>query len=244
MDALRGVACLWVVLVHTQHTFGLATVPEAIGPRVWASFALTGYLGVNLFLVLSGFCLAYPVTKREWRLGLREFAVRRWWRIYPPYVAALAVCYLVALRFGPDRAFLSPLRGWGDLLAHLTMTHNLVPEYATTGGVVFWTLALECQLYAAFALAIVPAVRVAGVWWVAAAALGCSLLWTAWCVGSDQPFDQGYGFTLWVIVAPVALARLPPGTPPALVAVPISVAAAWVFFQVAERPLLRPRHAP
>ncbi len=50
VDGLRGFAILWVVAFHVAIFAGPA-------PAWAASFAATGYLGVEAFFVLSGFCL-------------------------------------------------------------------------------------------------------------------------------------------------------------------------------------------
>ena len=57
LDAWRGIASLWVVMLH-------ACVP-AIGTRYFAlqlqpiyAFSLLGSLGVQMFFVISGYCIA------------------------------------------------------------------------------------------------------------------------------------------------------------------------------------------
>lgn len=78
IDALRGAACLWVILHHTfEHK------PFLAGFWHYPSAALVhlaniGWLGVSLFLVLSGFCLFYPLAARynlnEIELNIATFA--------------------------------------------------------------------------------------------------------------------------------------------------------------------------
>lgn len=113
-----------------------------------------GYLGVNLFLVLSGFCLAYPFWRSPggpvWGMGLGEFYRRRFVRIAPAYLATLAVVTVLAFpqtyRSGAWREL-----GW-DVAVHLVFLHNLWPETIATLNPVFWSLALEWQLYLIFPL--------------------------------------------------------------------------------------------
>src|SRR4051812_7699293 len=94
IDGLRGVAMLSVLLYHCWvHTIR-APILLALGRHhldLTAPLHL-GYLGVNLFLVLSGFCLTYPLARigvAEMNLDLRRFFRRRAWRILPPYYVAL-----------------------------------------------------------------------------------------------------------------------------------------------------------
>jgi peptidoglycan/LPS O-acetylase OafA/YrhL len=93
LDVWRGVACLMVVLHHA----GFAVVFEPTsgsGAEAWLRWAVVGTLwrmnlGVPLFFVISGYCIAASVDATR-RRGMRSLAFlgRRLWRIYPPYWAA------------------------------------------------------------------------------------------------------------------------------------------------------------
>jgi peptidoglycan/LPS O-acetylase OafA/YrhL len=162
IDGLRGLAMLMVLGFHCWLSAGVA-LPLAIGRwRFDGTFLLQhGYLGVHLFLVLSGFCLAYPLT-REGAAGMRleigRFARRRAWRILPPYYVALALFSLrpllekaLATAAGhPHHAveFYTP----GQVLSHVFMVHNFSPAWQRTINGSFWSLALEWQLYLVFPL--------------------------------------------------------------------------------------------
>src|SRR5689334_2152233 len=99
IDQLRGLAALAVVVCHLSVSAYL-DVPNVDGGRwPWLAMLLGfGYLGVPLFFVISGFCIHLPfaralaqdpgaVSMPDWR----RFFARRFWRLYPPYLAALAV---------------------------------------------------------------------------------------------------------------------------------------------------------
>ena len=87
IDVCRGAAALWVVCVH--HTYSPAFVEQL--PRVH-QFLKAGFLGVPMFFVVSGYCIAASadgcVRKRESTGG---FLRRRFLRIYPPFWASLLV---------------------------------------------------------------------------------------------------------------------------------------------------------
>jgi peptidoglycan/LPS O-acetylase OafA/YrhL len=150
IDGLRGIAIALVMLRH----YYLAIYDGHL-PR-WADVMGLGYLGVHLFLVLSGFCVAWAlVGTRPREMSLREFAARRAGRILPAYYVALILSMLLALPaltelFHMPPIPLSPLPL--QIASHLTMTHNLFPETVLAINGVFWTLALECQLYVTFPL--------------------------------------------------------------------------------------------
>jgi hypothetical protein len=76
LDGLRGVAVLAVVLYH----FAPSLVPG-------------GFLGVDLFFVLSGFLiggLLFSEYQRRQKIGLRQFYIRRAVKIWPSYLLFLA----------------------------------------------------------------------------------------------------------------------------------------------------------
>jgi peptidoglycan/LPS O-acetylase OafA/YrhL len=166
IDALRGLAALAVVIYHARNIFwiGLAETWRRSGAHPDFN-ALLGYLsapfsygglGVTLFFVLSGYCIhrrgaGVLAQNPDAPIDYRAFAVRRFWRIYPTYVAALlitaAIDWVLATRLG----FRIP--GQDDSLfafgvSLVTLQGYLAPFFGTNG--VFWTLAMEVHLYIAY----------------------------------------------------------------------------------------------
>lgn len=193
VDMLRAMAALAVVLHHVP--FGADDVTQPWRPLLSAPTRL-GHLGVPLFLVLSGFCIHLSVAKGIARGdGVRSdwgrFWRRRFWRLYPPYLAAIAFSLLLYALAG-SQAYPSFERivslPW-DLLAHLLMVQNLFAQYCFgLGNGPFWTLGLEEQLYALYAAYLLlrrrlPTGRVVCV------ALVVSLTWQGswrWIAGMDD----------------------------------------------------------
>jgi peptidoglycan/LPS O-acetylase OafA/YrhL len=138
VDGLRAFAALMVMLRHYyMHVFSLGL------PR-WTDVAGLGYLGVHLFLLLSGFCVSWAyVGRASRRFELKDFAARRATRILPAYYVMLLITSLLCGRDVPG----GPL--W-QLVTHVTMTHNLFPSTVLALNGAFWSLALECQLYLLF----------------------------------------------------------------------------------------------
>ena len=156
LDALRGFAALYVVVYHAV----TQTPPDALS-RFWLWLGVPvravvhyGYTSVFLFFVISGFCIHLHWTKaqasgRPTNLDFVPFWRRRLWRLYPPYLLALILFLAVAaLADGATltRAYLY------DLVLHLLMLHNLDSHTAYSINGVFWTLAIEEQLYLAYFL--------------------------------------------------------------------------------------------
>ena len=145
LDGLRGLAILLVVWYHLRIVSGYA-LP---GAGLADVFARNGYLGVDLFFFLSGFCICYPYARArgEGRLrpSLSEFVRRRARKIVPSYVLALAVFAVVY-----HARFASSGEEFVHLLAHLTFVHVWFP--ATFGSLSgpLWTLGVEVQFYVLF----------------------------------------------------------------------------------------------
>lgn len=140
IDGLRGFAILMVMCRHFyMHAY------ERGFPR-WADVMGLGYLGVHLFLLLSGFCIAWAyLGPRHRPMEIKDFAARRATRILPAYYVALLLAVLISLPMPPSTL----LR---QIVTHATMTHNLFPDTVLALNGPFWSLALECQLYVAFPL--------------------------------------------------------------------------------------------
>jgi peptidoglycan/LPS O-acetylase OafA/YrhL len=147
LDALRGIAILLVLAVHTGDD--LEALPG-------------GALGVDLFFVLSGFLIT-ALLLTEWdrheRISFRGFYRRRALRLLPALVAMLAV-YLTVSAVASD-AFGTNLT-WS--LYSLFYVVNVAAVHE--GGIDadglrhMWTLAQEEQFYLVWPLALFAALRI------------------------------------------------------------------------------------
>jgi peptidoglycan/LPS O-acetylase OafA/YrhL len=130
LDGLRACAVLFVLLYHSAP----AAVP-------W------GFRGVELFFVISGFCLAFPFLQGK-PVDYGAFLRRRFVRIAPPYYVALILFAALALTpFGYPSAVaagLGPARSQAlELLGDFAFAIPRVPIH----NVAFWTLAIEARWY-------------------------------------------------------------------------------------------------
>ena len=154
VDGMRGLAAAMVLLHHIHLAAG--------SPALIAGLGLTfGYLktGVNLFFVLSGFCLFYPYTRQGVPFVARTFFRRRIRRILPPYYAAIAVVVLLPFLIEPIAARLGflvtkpTLPSWTQLWTHLLMLHTFSADTFLGIDGPFWSLAVETQFYLVFPFA-------------------------------------------------------------------------------------------
>ncbi|MDX1754872.1 MAG: acyltransferase [Marinobacter sp.] len=157
LDGLRGVAATWVVLFHLWGAIQRRDsdwVPSAI-----QSFLEFGFLGVDIFFVLSGFVISYSVLNTQPSgFFIPRFILRRSIRIDPPYWAtiALAILFIVSKNvLFPEHA--EPLPTPAALAAHMFYLQDLM-SYAPISSI-FWTLCLEFQFYVGFATVVYLANR-------------------------------------------------------------------------------------
>ena len=143
LDGVRALAALAVALFHYRGFVGqlAGKVPPVI------DFVVRhGYLGVNVFFVLSGFVIAHSLDKSRYSLTfLGRFVLRRQVRLAPPYWATVAIA-AVWYAGNPD---MEPARtSLATIAAHLGYVQDILgfPQLLD----VFWTLCIEVQLYAVY----------------------------------------------------------------------------------------------
>ena len=151
VDQLRGLAALAVVVCHLSVSAYLNAPNLDGGSWPWLGKILGfGYLGVPLFFVISGFCIHLPYARALATAGpeptapdWKRFFARRFWRLYPPYLAALVVALTLWWLGG------SPIP-WMAVTTQALLLHPF--HTATFDGVnpPAWTLAVEAQLYLAY----------------------------------------------------------------------------------------------
>ncbi|MBX3398399.1 MAG: acyltransferase [Gemmataceae bacterium] len=168
LQALRGVACLAVVLYHLgQWESGYGLKHPLFGVFRWF-----GYAGVDLFFVISGFIIAHSNKNRLGQSrALPTYLFRRFWRLYPLYWIAFALgTALMAYPCGMD---VRALEWRGNAITWFGLwpgVHTIMPHA--------WTLAFELLFYLAFAalflLPIRAGVGLLALWGVAVLAVSIS----------------------------------------------------------------------
>jgi peptidoglycan/LPS O-acetylase OafA/YrhL len=182
LDGLRGLAALWVLIGHAHLLTGFA-VPIIGDPD----------LGVDLFIMLSGFLMVFHYQRRRdrepWEASSTwiTFWVRRYFRIAPLYYVML----VAALTLGPlvydARMAIDAFNGvrpqlaeryldgsLANYLAHLTFLFGLSPHFAYRTALPDWSIGLEMQFYAALPFVMIVIGRIGWIKGVVAAAV-CGL---------------------------------------------------------------------
>lgn len=192
VDTLRGFAALWVFLLHI-HGYWLDNVrpPKLSGDGLLVRVMGFGGAGVDIFIVLSGFCLTLPLIRdgRVRRLDPRRFFRRRAYRLLPAYYAA--VILVMGLELVPalrERLVARDLTQF-DVWTHLTLTF---PFFGDTLGAVngsLWSISLEATLYLGFPLLLLVHRRW-GLRGVMVTTGGVALVWAVfglWWAGQVHP---------------------------------------------------------
>ena len=177
LDALRGLACLMVLVAHLKAVRGLGAIPDVLGVA-----------GVGVFFVLSGFLITrLLVADREAGRGLGGFYNRRVARIFPAYFLTLAA---VAL-FRPGREL-----GWASTftlnLRYMTGLREYFHVDAGPGGAPpighLWSLCVEEHFYWLWplAVALLPGRLYRALPWLVIAATPAMTAWLIGVKGGDM----------------------------------------------------------
>jgi peptidoglycan/LPS O-acetylase OafA/YrhL len=143
LDGFRGLAVLAVFVYHIAFFGGLEG--RTFLDRLVLAVALRGWLGVDLFFVLSGFLITgILLDTRDQPGALGDFYLRRLRRIVPAYAVALGVQVLVlALR----SEFATARLGWtGTWLTNILVAREGWTALPATMQH-YWSLAVEEQFY-------------------------------------------------------------------------------------------------
>ena len=169
LDGIRGLSAFYVLLHHAYLMLldagvgaggGLAgLLMSGLRPLAFGRYA------VDMFIVLSGYCLMLPMVRgaNGMKGGFKGYIRRRARRILPPYYAALTISLLVILLVHPWKTSVQDyseivwdLPGTGDLLAHVFLVHNVVNAWSHSINAPMWSVATEWQIYFLFPLLLLP----------------------------------------------------------------------------------------
>mgnify|MGYP000455462384 CR=1 FL=1 len=155
LTGIRGLAASWVLIHHL-----LGQYPIQDNMPVWIEvFANNGWLGVDLFFILSGFVMSY-IHQEDFHNKLtyssyKRFLILRFARVYPVHcfiTLSLIPIYLSAhYLFG----YTSPINSFSleKLLYALTLTNGVGFADSTGWNLPSWSVGSECFAYLMFPLA-------------------------------------------------------------------------------------------
>lgn len=197
LDGLRGLAALWVLLGHASLLSGFR-IPLIHSPD----------LAVDLFMMLSGFLMAYHYIERRARepweapRSWMTFWTRRFFRIAPLYYLLLVAALLAGPALGMARNIIGEVvpgtgtvdaryfdQSWQNLLMHVSFVFGFSPAYHFRTALPDWSIGLEMAFYAAFPFLMLLVARFGFMATAIGGALLCHLLSIAF-PGYFQSFQE------------------------------------------------------
>ncbi len=158
IDALDGFRALAILQVIGYHYFARWAPPMAAAtkypyggglaqfwPFQYDTLVQFGYLGVELFFIISGFVISMTLFRSS---SLLDFAWKRFARLFPTMLLCSIITFMV-VRLLPQAGFTSHLR---DFAPSLTFTDPLIWDklfgghFAAIDGV-YWSLFVEVEFY-------------------------------------------------------------------------------------------------
>ena len=186
LDGWRAIAIGAVLLSHGLSSHHQVFGQDSLGKRV-AHVVLdhAGNAGVLLFFSISGFIICTRLLNQESRNGgisLRDFYIRRTFRILPPAFAYLLVVAILFL-IGVLPRIIDTQFSWNDWFGAVFFFNNYNMQRHTAVLDHFWSLAVEEQFYLFW-----PAMLL----WLGSKKAGraalfvsvCAIFWRVWCLSS------------------------------------------------------------
>jgi peptidoglycan/LPS O-acetylase OafA/YrhL len=143
IDLLRGIAVLLVIIAHINW------LPSRLLGQIFYPFNLGGWMGVDLFFVLSGYLISgllFHEYNRTGTINPKLFLIRRGFKIYPAFWFLLIVTYLTKEFFNLHSDGAAAITGTNYLHELLFVQNYFNGVWGHT-----WSLAIEEHFYLLFA---------------------------------------------------------------------------------------------
>ncbi|MEV8370951.1 acyltransferase family protein [Microbacterium sp. NPDC064584] len=184
LDGMRAIAVALVVIYH-------------LFPQSWVR---GGFIGVDVFFVISGFLITTLLLREGGRIALGDFWRRRARRLIPALAAVVTVCASAAWVIGGDVL----VNLGAQVLGAATFSYNWI-SIAAGGGYFsaatpelfrnFWSLAVEEQFYLVWPIVLPLFLLLPRAWGRAGAALllaGASAVWMGTLVATGGDVTRAY----------------------------------------------------
>jgi len=146
IDLLRFIAALAVVFFHYAFRGHAADNMTTMPYPMLASVSKYGYLGVQLFFMISGFVILMTAANGS----LKGFVISRASRLYPAFWACCTLTFCVTIFIGEPRYQVYA----SQYLFNLTMFSDFIGGVPPIDGV-YWSLFVELRFYALIAIILI-----------------------------------------------------------------------------------------
>lgn len=150
IDAVKGIACL-VIVVHHLAVYGpMSEVIGAVYPQIIDAMVVFGRLAVQVFFVVAGYFVAsqFAPQGRTTQIAPGPLVWKRYKRLITPFLFAVTLAALITALVRPwfQHESLSAAPTIGQLIAHLFLAYDLIGLEALSAGV--WYVAVDFRLFA------------------------------------------------------------------------------------------------
>ena len=125
LDLLRFIAAFMVVMFHYGFRGHAADGYSLLSLPTYATVSKYGYLGVELFFMISGFVILMTASSGS----LKKFVISRIVRLYPAFWACCTITFIAILIVG-DKRFTAT---FGQYLINLTTSPRRFPHSRWSG---------------------------------------------------------------------------------------------------------------
>lgn len=187
LDLLRALAAQMIIWHHLAYYGPLSDFAYAVAAAPIDWLYQYGRFAVQVFFVLSGYCLALGRLKRMPPTGLRDavrLVIDRYLRVGLPYLLALGLALIaneIAAAYMAHPS-ISPRPTPGQLVAHVFLLHKVLGYDSLTAGI--WYVAIDVQLVALVGLVYAMGARISSGrgsliarWTLLGAGLVSALVW-------------------------------------------------------------------
>jgi peptidoglycan/LPS O-acetylase OafA/YrhL len=154
IDALKLIASQLIVLHHFVAYGPLADALDTAAPKLTDWFYDYARMAVQVFLVLGGYLAVRSLAPNGVVRVISPLRLifQRYQRLILPLLAALVITMTSAAiaRHWISDEFIPTAPTWGQLLAYVTLSYNLLGYAALSAGV--WYVAIDFQLFALLTL--------------------------------------------------------------------------------------------
>ena len=163
LDGLRAISLILIVIFHTWQQSWIFYNLRLNENKYLFNFELFqryGYVAIDTFFVLSGFCLFYPIARSMFGeskfSGWKNFFIKRARRIYPSYILMIIIVMIFPVLADAYYANGGIAYMAKHFFFHFFFIHNFDSATLVSTSATAWTMPMEVQFYVLFPLICIP----------------------------------------------------------------------------------------
>ncbi len=165
LDGLRAFAIIFVLFSHSAWKFD-SQINISFGGAEFHNFIYNGWVGVDLFFVLSGFLITAQLLKSPLTFdNIRKFFSKRYFRIAPAYYISVFLTLLllqILPAISEGEAISDLFIEWiSPLFSHMVFMHDYIGRDPSINGL-FWSIPVEIKFYFLLPLLIYLLLKIRG----------------------------------------------------------------------------------